>query len=97
MAKRHDVIPIIFTDPFELNIIETRGMISMHDIEGGGHYHIDLSDSKTREEYRRRVLEGRLLAKKLFISQGIDYIEISIDKPYINLLFEFFQRRARRL
>ncbi|UCB44960.1 MAG: DUF58 domain-containing protein [Spirochaetota bacterium] len=97
MTKRHDVIPIMFTDPFELNIAETGGIISMHDIEGGGHYHIDLSDSKTREEYKRRILAGRLRAKKLFISQGIDYIEVSIDKPYINPLFEFFQRRARRL
>jgi uncharacterized protein (DUF58 family) len=97
MAKRHDVIPIIFTDPFELSIAETGGMILMHDIEGKTHHQIDLSDRKTREEYKRNVLAGRMLAKKLFISQGIDYIEISIDKPYINPLFEFFQRRARRL
>jgi uncharacterized protein (DUF58 family) len=97
MAKRHDVIPIIFTDPFELNIAEGGGVLFMRDLEGGEHGYIDLSDGETRKEYRRRVLEGGLIAKKLFVSQGIDYIEISIDKPYINPIFQFFQRRARRL
>jgi uncharacterized protein (DUF58 family) len=97
MAKRHDVIPIIFTDPFELNIAEAGGVLFMRDLEGEEHSYIDLSDGETRKEYRRRLLEGGMIAKKLFVSQGVDYIEISIDKPYINPIIQFFQRRARRL
>lgn len=97
MAKRHDVIPIIVDDPFHTKILESGGIFLLEDIEGEQSRPFDLSDTRTREEYRRGVYGSRIGAKKLFTSLGIDYIEISSDRPYIKPLFEFFQRRARRL
>jgi hypothetical protein len=34
---------------------------------------------------------------RLFTSVGLDFIEISTDRPYIKPLFEFFDKRARKL
>ena len=97
MAKRHDVIPVIIDDPFDRKIAESGGIFLLGDIEGEETGPVDLSDKATREEYKKRLNRSRVGAKKLFTSLGIDYIEISSDRPYIRPLFEFFQRRARRL
>ena len=97
MAKRHDVIPVVIDDPFDGKIIESGGIFMLGDIEGEDAGLVDLSDRGTQEEYRRRLRKRRVEAMKLFTSLGIDYIEISSDKPYIRPLIEFFQRRARRL
>jgi uncharacterized protein (DUF58 family) len=97
MAKRHDVIPIIIDDPFYRRITDSRGIFFLGDIEGEKFGPVDLADTRTREAYRRELNGSRIGAKKLFTSLGIDYIEVSSDRPYIRPLFEFFQRRARRL
>ena len=97
MAKRHDVIPVIVDDPFDTKIAESGGIFLLEDIEGEQAGPVDLSDRVTCEEYKRRLAGSRIGAKKLFTSLGIDYIEISSERPYIRPLFEFFQRRARRL
>lgn len=97
MAKGHDVIPIVFHDPFETNILKSRGLFIMKDIETDQDYLIDLSDPSIRETYKRNLIENRAMARRLFTSLGLDYIEISTDRPYMKPLFEFFQRRARKL
>ena len=97
MAKQHDVIPILFRDPLEDIIAEQRGLFVMHDMESDGSAFIDLSDRRTREEYVKNLKTLRAERNRLFTSIGLDYIEVSTDKPYIKPLFEFFNRRARKL
>ena len=97
MAKQHDVIPILFRDPLEDIIAEQRGLFVMHDMESDGNAFIDLSDRRTREEYVKNLKTLRAERNRLFTSIGLDYIEVSTDKSYIKPLFEFFNRRARKL
>ena len=97
MAKQHDVIPIVFRDPLEDIIAEQRGLFIMHDMESETKGFVDLSDRKTREEYVKNLKTLRAERNRLFTSIGLDSIEVSTDQPYIKPLFEFFNRRARKL
>ena len=97
MAKRHDVIPIVFGDPLEENIQNFKGLLFLGDIESGRGNIIDTSHPMIRDTYRRNLKRNRFLRRRLFTSIGIDYIELSTDEPYIKPLIEFFQRRARKL
>jgi uncharacterized protein (DUF58 family) len=97
MAKRHDVIPIVVTDPLESGIIEHRGLFFLADIETGRSSVIDTSDASVRENYRRRLTQSRVNRTRLFTSLGIDYIELAAGQGYMKPLIEFFQKRARKL
>ena len=97
LAKQHDVIPIMFRDPMEDTITDQRGLFVMHDLESDTRHYIDLSDRRTREEYVKNLKTLRAERNRLFTSIGLDYIEVSTDRPYIKPLFEFFNRRARKL
>jgi len=97
MAKRHDVIPIVFNDPFESALVNHRGLFLMDDIESGEPRIVDIADKKTREAYKKNLTEWRIKRKRLFTSIGLDYIEIATDGSYIKPLVEFFHKRARML
>lgn len=97
MAKRHDVIPVTFTDPLEQNIINHKGLFLMKDIETGAGHIIDTAHPFIRSTYKQNLTRNRMMRKKLFTEVGLDFIEISTDKPYLKPLFEFFHKRARKL
>jgi uncharacterized protein (DUF58 family) len=97
MAKQHDVIPIVFRDPLEEIIAEQRGLFMLGDIETDTRRIVDLADRKTRELFVANTKAMRTERNRLFTSIGLDYIEVSTDRPYIKPLFEFFDKRARRL
>lgn len=97
LTKRHDVIPIIFSDPFEQSLLQHRGLFMMRDLETGKSRVVDLSDRDTREEYLQNLKGCRVRAKRLFTSLGLDFIEVSPGTNYIKALFELFNRRSRRL
>ncbi len=97
MAKQHDVIPIVFYDPLELQILDYRGLFFLRDMETGNAGIIDTSSSQVRENYKRNLNRNRINRNRLFTSIGIDYIELRTDEPYIKPLFEFFHKRAQKL
>jgi len=97
MAKRHDVIPIVFNDPLEMNILNSRGLFFMKDIETGKGHIIDTAHEFVRKNYKRNLMQNQLTRRRLFTSIGLDFIELSTQQPYIKPLFEFFHKRAQKL
>ena len=97
MANRHDVIPVVFSDPFEKEVLNHRGLLIVDDMETGVKRIIDLADRKVREDYRRTRAAQTIIRKKLFMTTGIDFIEIINGEPYLKPLVEFFHKRAQRL
>jgi uncharacterized protein (DUF58 family) len=97
MAKMHDVIPVVFRDPLETLITQQKGLFILDDIESNASHIIDLADKKTREIYLRNVKELLVGRNRLFTSIGLDWIEISTNSSYIKPLFEFFQKRSKKL
>jgi uncharacterized protein (DUF58 family) len=96
-AKKHDVIPVVFTDPLEEAISNHRGILLVKDSETGERRYVDLADPGVRNGYSSALRRTTVSWKRLFMSIGLDYIEVPTSGPYMKRLFEFFERRARKL
>ncbi len=95
-AARHDLVPIIVTDPREDELVDV-GILSMEDLETGELVAVDTSSRSVRDAYRREVARQRAQRDALFKRLGLDAIAISTAQPYMRPLGEFFRRRAARM
>lgn len=94
--KKHDVVAVTITDPREGELPDA-GMIELVDAETDRPFIVDTSSAKVRERYARTarsMSEGRV---KIFGSVGVDHIDISTDKSYIEEFIKFFRMRKRRM
>jgi len=94
-AKKHDLIAVSITDPRELELPNT-GMVDVQDAETGANMLVDTSSAGVRAGYRRLAEEIRHERQVLFRSSGIDCIEISTDRPFIDPILKFFRMREKR-
>ena len=93
--KRHDLIAITLNDPKEVSLPDC-GMVHLEDAETGQHVLVDTSHGKVRRQYHERALRRLNIRNKLFLSVGIDHVDVSTDKPYANELVKFFLKRRKR-
>ena len=93
--KRHDLIGITIRDPREIDL-PPLGIIEFEDAETGETIVIDTYDNEIRKSFAEVSSEGRSNLELIFKKLGVDYINVMTDKPYINSLIRFFQKRARR-
>ncbi|HNV23911.1 MAG TPA: DUF58 domain-containing protein [Candidatus Omnitrophota bacterium] len=94
--RKHDMIAITLNDPKE-NSLPDAGLVAFKDAETGEEIIVDSADKNIRnlfEETSRLRQESR---KDLFISTGVDHIDISTDRPYTKSLVRFFKERQKRL
>ncbi len=94
-ARKHDLIPIVVTDPREENM-PSMGLVELEDAETGEIILVDTSDFFLQKEFTERVSESDVKRKKTFSSVGLDAIEVYTDKPYIEALERFFNKRSLR-
>ena len=95
LNKRHDIIGISISDPREKDMPDI-GLVKFEDAETGEILYLDTGDDLLKKELAKKrsdILDARL---KAFRSIGLDSINISTDKPYIDPLIIFFRMRARR-
>ncbi len=93
--KRHDIIAVTVTDPWELSLPDV-GIISLEDPETGESFMLDTSDSRLRREYALNSQKRFKERNKFFQSGGVDTIDIRTDIPYAKSLFKFFRAREKR-
>lgn len=93
--KRHDLICIKLSDPREQTLPPV-GIITLEDAETQAQVEIDTMNPKVRRLYEKQNMERDELLKTTFARQGIDLIEVSTGKPYLNALRLFFERRGGR-
>ena len=94
--KKHDIVAITITDPRE-GQLPNAGIIELVDAETGRPYMIDTASAKVREKYANRAGQLRDERTKLFGSVGVDHIDISTDRSYIEEFIKFFRMRKRRM
>jgi hypothetical protein len=95
LNKRHDIVGISISDPRE-SYLPNVGLIEFEDAETGELMHLDTSDDFLKKELIKRrsgFVESR---NRAFKSMGLDAIDISTDKSYIEPLMVFFKMRAKR-
>ncbi len=93
-ALKHDLIPVVISDPRELSLPPISAVVEVCDPESGARTALDLrgqAGALAHEESERRA---ELL--KTFRTCGLEPIISSTDAPSIQPLIAFFRRRARR-
>jgi len=95
-AARHDLVPIVASDPREAEMIDA-GIVLFEDLETGDVIPVDTSSAHVRDTFRREIARQRAGRDSLFKRLGLDTITINTDRPYIVPLADFFRRRARRM
>lgn len=93
-ARRHDLVPVIISDPFEKELPKL-GILAVEDIETG---ELALVNSSGREarEYRRAARLARRERDRHLRRLRLDVVKVATDKPYVDALVTFFQRREKR-
>ncbi|MGC8846401.1 MAG: DUF58 domain-containing protein, partial [Candidatus Hydrogenedens sp.] len=94
LARRHDVIACMITDPRELSLPDI-GLITVTDSESGKEIIIDTGNAKSRERYATQAKMEYEKKKKLLLQSGAEFLDIRTDKPYIDELYRFFRARER--
>jgi len=93
--KRHDVVAITITDPRE-NELPDAGIVELVDAETGRSFTIDTSSEKVRSRYAKKASSIHKERAEIFGSVGVDHIDISTDKSYIEAFIKFFKMRKKR-
>lgn len=93
--RRHDLIPIIITDPRELELPNT-GFIELEDPETGEVVLVDTSSRALRNSYAAGRQQQVAERDQMFRRMDTDTIAIRTDRPYVELLVRFFRKRERR-
>jgi uncharacterized protein (DUF58 family) len=95
-AARHDVIPVLLTDPRDDELPDV-GLASFEDLETGESLLVDTGSKRVRSHYKKQMRAQREAQVHLFRKLGLDHVVVRTDQPYVRPLRELFQRRARRL
>ena len=96
ISKKHDVIAVEISDPREEQLPAV-GMMKFRDAETGKERWVDTTNPAVRKSFERFWQTRRETRRSMFIRSKVDAIPISIDRPYIKPIVDFFKRRERRL
>jgi uncharacterized protein (DUF58 family) len=93
--KKHDVVALVLSDPREYSLPRV-GYLRLKDAETGREFVINTSVKTLMSEFERGAVRRRDRLANTFRSTGVDFIELSTDRPYSAALIKFFRARARR-
>lgn len=94
-AAKHDLIPIVLTDPRDSELPDV-GLARFEDLETGEDLLVDTSSAKVRRYYSEHIENLRLKQKNIFRRLGLDHAIVSTAEPYMKPLRDLFARRARK-
>ena len=97
-ARRHDVIPVVITDPVEdeLPSAGLSGLWPVADAETGATVWVDLSDSRTRAAYAEGAREAREKRERIFRKLSLDAVRVRPGDDYVAPLAALFRARGKR-
>lgn len=93
-AKKHDIVPIIITDPLETELPDA-GFIEIQDAETGERMTVDAGDKRLRDWFHLSAVKQKRERQRIFSDAGLDYIEVRTDMPFTKPIKDFFYRRQR--
>jgi uncharacterized protein (DUF58 family) len=97
LARRHDVVAVRVSDPFERALPErSAGLVEVQDPETGARAVIDLAGKRARRLFAAAALERSATLLRELRRAGVDLIDVSTDRPYVQTLIDFFRMRERR-
>lgn len=95
LSKKHDLIPILFEDPFLKYILEKPSSTAVRDIESEKMILLpEFSEQKKLENNLTGFLNNRY---RIFSNIGLDYIRLTTEESYVKPILKFFRKRNRQL
>jgi uncharacterized protein (DUF58 family) len=96
LSRRHDVVPVVVSDPVEDKLPALSGLWAMADSETGELVLLDLSDARTRTLYEARARERVEKREKIFRKLSLDAVRVRPGDDYVAPLAALFRARTRR-
>lgn len=96
LARRHDVVPVVVSDPMEEQLPEVGGLWPLRDAETGESVLVDLSDARTRRAWQARAQERVEARERIFRRLSLDAVRVRPGDDYVAPLAALFRARTRR-
>ncbi len=93
--RRHDLIPIVVTDPREAELPNV-GFVELEDPETGETQSVDSSKASVRRRYGLAWAGLADIRQRMFRKMDTEPIEVRTDRSYVEPLVKFFHQRERR-
>lgn len=98
LARRHEVVAFVLTDPADLEL-PPAGLLDLEDPETGRRMLLDTGSAAVRSAYRERALARRARLFREFAALGVRHLELASGEDPLGPLCRFFaagQRTGRR-
>ncbi len=95
LSRRHDVIAVRAGDPREQRLPAV-GLIELADPETGRRTMVDTSSRRVRSALEHRVATQREAVRAMLRRSGVDLVDVSTDRPFMNDLLRYFRMREHR-
>jgi len=95
VARKHDIIPILFSDHRE-KVLPRKLVLRLEDLENNTIKTLNLHHHRLQTEFTQKIDNKNKKLRQYFISLAIDFIELETGKPYLTSLINYFRRRTRR-
>jgi uncharacterized protein (DUF58 family) len=92
--KRHDVVPVVITDPMEEKLPKV-GLVTFEDVETGEVVEFDSSGPEAAM-FHDAMVRQRINREQALRRLKMDFVNVRTNKPYVDALVQFFRARARR-
>ena len=96
LSRRHEVVPVVLSDPAEEALPGIPGLWPVVDAETGETVLVDLSDARTRREYQRHARERVDKRERIFRHLSVEAVRLQPGDDYVAPLAALFRARARR-
>ena len=94
LARKHDVVPIVFEDELERGLPRGHGLIRLRSAEGPHERLLSLS-SKQRTRFQALVDHRKAALRDLFFSLGMDCLFLPVGEPFLDPLMNLLERRKK--
>lgn len=94
--RRHDIVPIVVSDPAE-RAIPPMGIVEWIDNETGARHLVDTSSRRFREAFAQRTSAERGRIETLFKRLKADGIELTTTDSIVEPLTRYFRKREARI
>jgi uncharacterized protein (DUF58 family) len=94
LARKHDVVPIVFEDRLETALPAGHGLVRLRSAEGREELLLGLSSSQ-RQRFDELVQERKRALNDLFFSLGTEGLFLPVSEPFMDPLVDLFARRKK--
>ena len=94
LARKHDVVPIIFEDRFETSLPTGRGFVRLRAAEGREELLLSLSSGQ-RQRFEALASRRKAALRDAFFSLGLECLFLPVAAPFMDPLMELFERRKK--